>query len=193
MRLDPLMAAQFVLVLLDAARDDEAAEAEYDRQANLQSYPPVVRMLRFFRSLACDGIDAAKQRLASYMETDDKLLPFAGDMLAQLADKPKLRSMLRSLAANPEYRNTSHMCNLALLAGYADDKELSVDCMRIAFIELGSVALSFLWHPMLAEVRQTEGFKQLIRDLGIYAYWRATGKWGDLVRPLGDDDFEMIA
>jgi adenylate cyclase len=192
-RLDPLMAPTFVLVLLDAAGGDAAALAEYERQSRLQSYPPVIRMLRFFRSLACEGVDEAQRCLASYMEADDKLLPFAGDLLAHLADKSGLRSVLRSLAADPRYRNTSHMGNLALLAGYAGDSELSVDCMRIAFVELGSVALSFLWHPVLAEVRRTEGFKQLVRDLGIYDYWRKTGNWGDLVRPLGDDDFEIIA
>src|SRR5690606_3608174 len=107
-----------------ARRDDEAL-AEYDRQANMQIDPPVVRMLRFLRALACEDADAAKQRLASYMETDDRLMPYAGEVLAHLADKPRLGQMLRSFAAEPTYRNTSHMCNLALLAGHAGDVELS--------------------------------------------------------------------
>ena len=28
--------------------------------------------------------------------------------------------------------------------------------------------------------------------MGIFDYWRVTGKWGDFARPLGDDDFEII-
>jgi adenylate cyclase len=191
LRLDPLMGAQFVLVLLDAARSEEEAEAEYDRQASLQGDPPVVRMLRFFKSLAAGDAQNSGRLLKSYMETDDKLLPFARDVLDKLDDKPKLRAMVQAFAADPQFRNTSHMGNLALLAAYAQDNELAVDCMHAAFVELGSVALSFLWHPVLAEVRQTDGFKQLVRDLGIYDYWRTSGHWGDLVRPLGDDDFEV--
>ncbi|MXO58813.1 TIR domain-containing protein [Altererythrobacter salegens] len=193
LRLDPLMAAQFVLVLLDSTRSNEEAQAEYDRQANLQSHPPVVRMLRFFKALSGDDLEEARRRLESYMETDDQLLPFAKDLRAVLADKPGLRSMLSSIVVDPKFRNTSHMANLGLLAAYAEDFELAVDCMHAAFVELGSVALSYLWHPLLAEVRKTDRFKQLIRDLGINKYWRTTGKWGDFARPMGEDDFEIIA
>lgn len=35
-------------------------------------------------------------------------------------------------------------------------------------------------------------FKWLLRDLGIYDYWRRSGKWGDFARPLGEDDFEIV-
>ena len=46
--------------------------------------------------------------------------------------------------------------------------------------------------PTLAELRKDPRFKQLMRDLGLYDYWRASGKWGDFARPTGDDDFEII-
>jgi hypothetical protein len=49
-----------------------------------------------------------------------------------------------------------------------------------------------MWLPVLRNARQTQSFKQLIRDLGIYDYWRASGKWGDFARPRGADDFEII-
>jgi hypothetical protein len=35
------------------------------------------------------------------------------------------------------------------------------------------------------------GFKKLVTDLNLVAYWRASG-WADLCQPLGDDDFECI-
>ena len=34
---------------------------------------------------------------------------------------------------------------------------------------------------------------EIVRELGLYDYWRKSGKWGDFVRPRGDDDFEVFA
>jgi hypothetical protein len=34
------------------------------------------------------------------------------------------------------------------------------------------------------------GFKALMRETGLADYWRHTGDWGDVCRPVGDDDFE---
>jgi hypothetical protein len=42
-------------------------------------------------------------------------------------------------------------------------------------------------------VRKTDEFKAILRDLGIADYWRQSGNWGDYARPLGDDDFEIVA
>ena len=30
----------------------------------------------------------------------------------------------------------------------------------------------------------------LMRETGLVDYWRQTGEWGDVCRPVGDDDFE---
>jgi len=49
------------------------------------------------------------------------------------------------------------------------------------------------WRRHCREVRKLPAFKQFIRDLGIYDSWRQSGNWGDFARPLGDDDFEIIA
>jgi hypothetical protein len=45
---------------------------------------------------------------------------------------------------------------------------------------------------MMAEARRTEGFKALVRDLGLVDYWRASGSWADFCRPIGADDFECL-
>ena len=73
--------------------------------------------------------------------------------------------------------------------------------------ELGSVELAFesileasesgtndapsyaVWHPMYRAIRQLPAFKTYIHDIGLYYYWRESGKWPDLCRPAGDDDF----
>jgi len=43
----------------------------------------------------------------------------------------------------------------------------------------------------MSEVRQLPGFKELVTDLNLVAYWRAS-EWADVCRPSGDDDFERI-
>jgi hypothetical protein len=48
-----------------------------------------------------------------------------------------------------------------------------------------------VWLPVLAPVSKGPRFKEIMRDFGFLAYWRATGKWGDFSRPVGKDDFEM--
>jgi hypothetical protein len=40
--------------------------------------------------------------------------------------------------------------------------------------------------------RSQEAFEDLVRDLGLVEYWRATGEWGDFCRPLGTEDFECF-
>jgi hypothetical protein len=44
---------------------------------------------------------------------------------------------------------------------------------------------------LFAKAGKTEAFNQLVRDLGLYDYWRQSGKWSDFARPVGEDDFEI--
>jgi hypothetical protein len=40
----------------------------------------------------------------------------------------------------------------------------------------------------MSDVRRLPGFKELVTDLNLDAYWRASG-WADACRPIGADDF----
>ncbi|MEM7281097.1 MAG: winged helix-turn-helix domain-containing protein [Pseudomonadota bacterium] len=44
------------------------------------------------------------------------------------------------------------------------------------------------WSPLTAEVRSMSGFKDLVRETKMDAYWREFG-WGDFCRPSGTSDF----
>jgi hypothetical protein len=41
-------------------------------------------------------------------------------------------------------------------------------------------------------LRRTQGFKDLVREIGLVDYWYATGRWSDFCRPAGDRDIECI-
>jgi hypothetical protein len=46
-----------------------------------------------------------------------------------------------------------------------------------------------IWHPIHRAIWHLPAFKTYVREIGLYGYWRTTGKWGDSCRPVGDDDF----
>jgi hypothetical protein len=82
---------------------------------------------------------------------------------------------------------------IGLHAGLYGDQDLVVRAMRLSLLDLDYTAKYMLWWPLRNGARQTPAFKQLVRDLGIYDYWRESGQWGDFARPLSGDDFELIA
>src|SRR6185437_9528928 len=95
--------------------------------------------------------------------------------LHRLADDPTLQA--RPL----------QMYTLAQLAAEWGDTELSLKALR-SQAHIGNLFL--LWRPGLKDVRRLPGFKALVRELGLYDYWRATDQWGDFCHPVGHDDFE---
>ncbi|RPH98595.1 MAG: hypothetical protein EHM68_03860 [Lysobacterales bacterium] len=68
-------------------------------------------------------------------------------------------------------------------AAYLGDAELALDLMRKAPDPWA------FWMPHNAEVRQLDGFKDLLRDVGLVDYWRESG-WGDYCKPTSEEDFE---
>jgi Tfp pilus assembly protein PilF len=112
--------------------------------------------------------------------------------------RPVWRSPEEALAAireaalgSAELRSTAEFLFSALLAAVYDDAELSVMLLRAAFIDgEGELGRSFMWLPEMRDVRATDAFKTLMRDLGLVDLWRTTGNWGDFCRPVGADDFE---
>ncbi|MDX1572114.1 MAG: hypothetical protein R3200_16640 [Xanthomonadales bacterium] len=46
----------------------------------------------------------------------------------------------------------------------------------------------WMWTPKLHHFRQTDAFRDRVRDTGMLAFWQAHG-WPDLCRPVGEGDF----
>lgn len=106
-------------------------------------------------------------------------------------DSPEMvLSTLRSTYADKGSRWPSKLHDIALLAAYFGDPELALQIIGEE-TRNSAVRLHSVWYPMMSEVRQLPGFKELVTDLNLVAYWRAIG-WADLCQPLGDDDFECI-
>jgi len=111
--------------------------------------------------------------------------------MAPLMDSPNAAlESLRRFAADPKYQNPLLRSNsIAIWAAYFGDPQLALDLQYIG----GKPAVLrglVLWQPVFADMRHLYRFKQLVIDLGLVDYWRATGKWGDFCKPVGENDFE---
>ena len=96
-------------------------------------------------------------------------------------------STLRAVYADNGSRWPSKLHDIALLAAYFGDPELALQTIGEE-VRFGSPRIYALWYPLMSEVRQLQGFKELMTDLNLVAYWRDYG-WADACRPLGNDDF----
>jgi hypothetical protein len=101
-----------------------------------------------------------------------------------------VRLLLRSQlveADGPVFAST--LAAWAPLASYYGDTELALEILRKAYVRGGDSLTVFLWHPLLADVRRTSGFHDLVVALGLPDYWREFG-WPDHCRPVNDSQFE---
>jgi hypothetical protein len=99
-----------------------------------------------------------------------------------------MRAELEQLIDDPE--NQASALQMDILAHWAEffgHHDLALRALRRAFGPGSSTF--FLWRPDLKRLRGTPEFKALVRDLGLYDYWRTSGRWGDICKPRGDDDF----
>ena len=96
-------------------------------------------------------------------------------------------SQLRATYADNDSWWPSKLHDIALLAAYFGEPELALQAIGEE-VRRHFYRMHALWYPMMSDVRQLPGFKKLMTDINLVAYWRAS-EWADVCRPLGDDDF----
>ncbi len=109
------------------------------------------------------------------------------DPLGALLDKPaEARAYLHSTA--PSWTAFTLSAN-ALYFAYFDDPQGALESLRTASRQ-GALAFAALnlWSPVMHDMRQLPGFKQLVRDMGLVDYWRQAG-WPDQCHPTTGEDF----
>lgn len=128
-----------------------------------------------------------KDILAAKPPTDIDTIELYDPVLKMFDSPEKVLSELRALYADNNTRWPSKLHDIALLAAYFGDAELALHTMGEESRK-GSPRMYAWWYPLMSEARQLQGFKELMTDLNLVAYWRASG-WADQCRPVGDDDF----
>ena len=171
----------------------DEAEAEYQRGRELPGVVFLMDRMALFRAMARKDDNAVFRTFGERLK-GTFLRPYCPQMLEALGHPDRARAVLRQAMAEFTSHGGMQRFYTALWAAYLEDFDLAFPVMYESIVEHKLTGfLIELWAPRLAEMRRDPRFKELLRDTGLPDYWRRTAMWGDFVRPLGDDDFEVIA
>jgi TolB-like protein len=192
LRLDPLNIGpinglqQFLLI---AGREDEA-EAIYQRALELGYEIDPVAHTALLRVWNGDDDALIRERFDRYIERQIVVWPLPGQLRGVYDDREAALPLIRAALDDPANQDPTRLMFVALYAGHYGDTELALAAARRALVDMRGLLVNELWFPDMAGVRRTDDFKELVRDLGLVDYWRATGNWGEFCRPVGADGFE---
>jgi tetratricopeptide (TPR) repeat protein len=165
------------------------AEAEYLRSKDLAGAREVSEHLALMRLWDSPDKVAIRAQYRRYLDHQVLPLPVLNQVL-EVSDQPEAAlKLIGGAFKDPAYQDPSRLMILAWHAAHHGDKELAIAALRRAFVDKQGIYVPAIWYPVLSEARKTSAFKALVRDLGLYDYWRESGKWGDFCHPLGADDF----
>lgn len=174
-------AALLFLMMANALLGDWAtATAQYELGTRFFAPWSLGDNLMMHLRIAREGLEAARG-----FPTDD---PIDRVMLANLDAPQTARRELRRMHVDPALADPVSQKGIALWAADFGDAALALDAIRSAVTQRGANMVQ-VWLPQFAEARKLPGFKALLRDLGIVAYWREYG-WQAVCGPLAADDFE---
>jgi len=191
---DPLslMTASLLQTELDVVGRPDAAQAEYERTIDLPGGREVAEheaVIRLWPSGNVAAIRAQAQRFLSAQGVPMQVLR----QVYEVFDQPQAAlELLRDAFDDPAYQYPTYLMILGWYAAQFGDNALALAAMRRAFVGKHGFSVHALWYPVMGAARKSADFKQLVRDVGLYEYWRASGRWGDFVRPTGDNDFEVV-
>ena len=177
---------------LDLAGRFNDAQAEYERTKDLPGHNEIPDHQALIRLWGSGDMEAIKAQARRFFAHQDVAMPVLNEVY-EVFDQPQAAlTLLRDAFEDPAYKDGTRSFILGFYAAHFGDNALALAAMRHGLLDMIIFGVFPLWYPVMSEARKTVEFKQLVRDLGLYDYWRATGKWGDFARPLDSDDFQII-
>ena len=196
LRADPLslLTSLWVQAVLDYSGRPAEADAEYQRSKDLSGDREIVENFAMFRALVRGDGAAAKDLVGLAMTHQTRARAVVGlEDLPEIFDRREtMLARLRQAETLPANQNIGSQLKIAAWACWYGDTTLSAAALRQFAVDLRSPRVGAIWAPVLSGVRKTPAFRELVRDVGLFDYWRQSGKWGDFARPLGDGDFEVF-
>jgi hypothetical protein len=167
------------------------AQAEYQRSREFAGDHALwdhLQLRRLWISGASEAAAAAQFRVFLASES----LPMAlNRIVAENLGNPQASlAATRQAFEDPSNQDGTRMIVVATYADHFGDRDLALAALRRSFVELRFINFSGLWYPNETGLRADPRFKDLLRELGLAQYYRSSGKWPDLCKPLGTNDFE---
>jgi len=197
-RIDPLdrLTSWGYRDLLDCIGRLDEAELENERSKDLAGDRGFIELCAFLRlkGRATPERIEAQYRTFLAARMDDMRVLFFDNLALHLREPEAARASIREAMADPHFDARARLIWLALFAGWFDATDEAIEALQRAFAgpTIFVVLVRYIWLPVLRDARRDPRFKDILRDMGLYEYWRKSGNWGDFVRPLGDDDFEVF-
>lgn len=174
---------------LTTLRRFDDVEAEYQRSMTLDGNRREPEFIRFLRLLS--RADTKPQALRDqYRRMLDARGGDAPGYLRKLepvlGDRPRMLEVLRN-----EFM-TQRTLGIFFVADALGDADLALAALRVELSGRSRDPTDYevLWIVPYSALRTLPGFKALLRETGVADYWRQTGDWGDVCKPVGADDFE---
>jgi len=193
-RAEPLSLEVSVLlqIALECADRRTEAIAEYERSKDLAGDRSMVEYFALKRLWGHEDAARIKQQFIRFLSHESLILP-VNQELGKVLDQPAAAlPLIRRAFDDPAYQDPIRVGILGEWATNYGDLDLSFAAFRRSMFDLTSTWYTYLWQPFYAAARRDPRFKSLLRDLGLIDYYRSSGKWPDLLRPLGEGDFEVI-
>jgi hypothetical protein len=175
---------------LDIAGRPKEATTEYNRAISMGGERSLGALVHVARLLREAEHDTLRDFLADYPDERPGRQEFAREFARVWMDREAALALIRSIGTNPAFSGPNDLPGFASLAAHYGDADLALEMLREDYLERGGYFTIFLWSSDLAEARRTRRFKDLVRDVGLVAFWRESGNWGEYCQPRGQDDFD---
>ena len=185
-RLDPLSGTVSIYLVpeyVEVGRYEEA-DAELERSWNLGTYRSLFGAIGLGLAFSSRNPRLMEKWVDRFLEVQNNYGREDFAMMFDLIDDPE--AALDWLKENYEAgEEVVPRYVISIWAAFHGDAELALKSLP------NYANTAFYWSESRAGIRRLEGFKDIVRDLGLVDYWREFG-WSEHCRPVGEYDFECF-
>jgi TolB-like protein len=185
-RLDPLSGVVGIYLVsgyVEAGRFEEA-NADLERSWNLGEYRSLFPGIGLGLAFSSRNLGLMEKWVGRFLEVHNNYGREGNAMMFDLIDDRE--AALDWLRENYEAGDeVVPRYVISMWASYHGNAELALKALP------DYVNPAFYWSESRAGIRRLEGFKEIVRNLGLVDYWREFG-WSEHCRPVGEDDFECF-
>ena len=165
------------------------AQGQLAEAREISDWPGVANRIENYLDIALNEGDpeVLQAAIQALPKTSVAYTTLYARVLAELESPERVLSALREIYRDEKLQWPRKLHDIAMVAAYFGDPQFALQ-VKGQEVRANSVRLATLWYPVMSEVRQLPGFKELVLDLNLVEYWRTYG-WADACWPLGDEDF----